>query len=211
MEHLKLEDYNIIYIYMNSIIPSFELVKSHIDKGKVSKNTSHDYIRRDIGEFLDVLAVAYGLKPLAGLDFSAYGRTKFKKLNKVKINAIIDFCNKQGVKSVYNFQKGGMYLKNIFYLPKNEHKALNLMAILWLDIKFTGNTELNKMYHQFYIGASFGYTEKNIQFFLEQNFEKKLTDSQIEFIKAKLISDKFTIEDLNKDHKIQIKTTTKLL
>ena len=38
MEHLKLEDYNIIYIYMNSIIPSFELVKSHIDKGKVSKN-----------------------------------------------------------------------------------------------------------------------------------------------------------------------------
>ncbi len=34
MEHLKLEDYNIIYI--NSIIPSL-IVKSLLDKGKVSK------------------------------------------------------------------------------------------------------------------------------------------------------------------------------
>lgn len=196
---------------MNSIIPSFEIVKSLLDKGKVSKNNVKNTSHRDIGEFLDVLAVAYGLKPLAGLDFSAYGRNKFKKLNKVKINAIIEFCNTQGVKSVYNFQKGGMYLKNIFYLPKNQQKALNLMAILWLDVKFIANAELNNMYHQFYIGASFGYAEKNTQFFLEQNFGKKLTEKQLEFIKAKLITDKFTLEDLNKDHKIQIKTTTKLL
>tara|TARA_B100001093_G_C26619792_1_gene924056 strand:- start:376 stop:513 length:138 start_codon:yes stop_codon:yes gene_type:complete len=40
------------------------------------------------------------------------------------------------------------------------------------------NTELNNMYNQFYISASFGCTEKNIQFFLEKNLRKKLTEKQ---------------------------------
>ena len=198
---------------MSISVPSISLVKSTLNKGLISenKNTRENKLSSDIGEFIDVLAVAYGLKPLAGIDFSAYGRSKFKKLNKTKINTIIEFCNSQGVKSVHNFKKGGMYLKTIFYIPENEQRAINLMAILWLDVKLSSNAKLNNMYMHFYIGSSFGYLEKNIQFFLEKNDGNKLSNKQLDFIKGKISSDKYTLEELNTHHKIQIKTTTKLL
>ena len=119
--------------------------------------------------------------------------------------------NEIKVKSVHNFKKGGMYLKTIFYLPENEQRAINLMAILWLDVKLSSDAKLNNMYMHFYIGTSFGYLEKNIQFLLEKNYGNKLSDKQLDVIKGKISSDKYTIEELNKYDKIQIKTTTKLL
>jgi hypothetical protein len=202
---------------MTTLVPSKDLIKSMLDKGLITESPDlkkldkMNRLQAEIGEFTDVLAVAYGLKDLAGIDFSAYGRSKFKKKNKAKINAIIDFCNKQGVQSVYNFKVGGGYIKNMFYLPHNEQKALNLMAIIWLDENISTNKTLNSMYFNYYIGKSFGYSEKNTQFFLQQNFGNKLTDKQLDFINSKILSDNYTLADLNEGYKMKIKPTTKLL
>ena len=109
---------------MSLDIPNKTIVKKLLNDGLVSESTnprsnSEKKILNDLGEILDVLAVAYDLKPLAALDFTTYGRSKLKKGNVVFINKIIEFCVQQGVKYVHHTKSGGMYLKSIFFLPKN--------------------------------------------------------------------------------------------
>ena len=198
-------------------LPTKDEVKFILNIGLVSNNknplkeTLFQKYTREAGEFLDVLAVAYGLKPLAALDFSSYGKTKFKKLNVILINHIIDYSNKMGVKSLHNMKTGGMYLKTIFYLPHNEQRALNLMAILWINPKYSSDSKLDAYYGHFYIGRSLGYSDKNIQAFLKHNFDASLSESQIKFINGKFDSDRFTLEELNKHFKIKINTPIKPL
>ena len=146
---------------------------------------------------LDVLAVAYDLKPLAALDFTPYGRRKFKKGNVVLINKVIEFCLEQGVKYIHYTLSGGTYLKSIFFLPKNQQKAINLMYLLWKSPKLSDIPLLNNMYFHFYIGKSLGYSETNIQYFLEKNLQVTLNEAQLKKINLIFDSDKYTLEDLS--------------
>ena len=157
----------------------------------------------NLGEMFDVLAVAYDLKPLAALDFTPYGKNKIKKLDIKMINKVIEFCNKRGVKYIHHAKIGGMYLKSIFFRPKNYQKAINLMYMLWKSpISF------NEPYVHFYIGKSLGYTDKNIKFFIKEKLGKTLTNNQIKEFNNKLNKDKYTIDDMKP---LKIKIVDKIL
>ena len=181
-------------------LPSKSVVKSLLNNGLVSDSTNTKSISPfviKLGEFFDVLSVAYGLKPLAALDFTPYGKKKLKKLDIKLINKVIEFCNKQGVKYIHHTKTGGMYLKSVFFLPENYQKAVNLMFILWKEPKLSDEPIIDNMYHHFYIGRSLGYSDKNIQFFLKKNLDVTLTETQLKKINKQMDKDKYTIDDMN--------------
>ena len=187
---------------MSFDIPNKTVVKKLLNEGLVSEskkkmNNKEQLISNNLGEMLDVLAVAYDLKPLAALDFTPYGRSKLKKENVVLKNKIIEFCVQQGVKYIHYTKTGGMYLKSIFFLPKNQQKAINLMYVLWKNPVFTDDPLLNNMYFHFYIGRSLGYSKKNIQYFLEKNLQVSLNEEQLKKINSIFESDKYTLEDFS--------------
>jgi hypothetical protein len=199
-------------------IPTKTQIKSILNKGLVNEsnktNKTNNVIEKrlynKLGEFVDVLAVAYKLKPLAALDFTPYGRVKFKKLDMVLINKVIEFCNELGVKHIHHTKTGGMYLKSIFFLPENYQSAVNLMYILWMNPTLSDNPILNNMFHHFYIGKSLGYLEKNIQIFLNRNLNTTLTSTQLEIINKLIETDSYTIDDFS-TLKIKVKDTIKPL
>ena len=190
---------------------NLELLLDYCNRGLITNKKK--YQNQDIWlkiidltlEISDVFSVANGKKPLAALDFSAYGISKLRKRNKELINQIIDFSNQKGVKALHNKKKGGMYLKTIFYLEENYQKALNLMGILWY-----ANKDCKSLidYHVM-IGLSLGYDEDNIQYFIKQNCNNDIDMSKINEIKNKLEVMKVTLEDLNKIHDIVVLDTIK--
>jgi len=187
-------------------IPSKSLMKNLVDEGLISETDnkkSESSLFDKLGEMSGVLAVAYDLKPLAALDFTTYGKNKIKKLDIKLINKVIDFCNKRDVKYIHYAKRGGMYLKSIFFRPKNYQKAVNLMYMLWKS-----PISLNKPYVQFYIGKSLGYTETNIKFFIKEKLGKTLTENQIKEFNNKFNKDKYTIDDMKP---LKIKIVDKIL
>ena len=199
-------------------IPSKELIKKNINNGLINKNLdkndSYYKLSKNIGEFIDVLAVVYKLKPLAGLDFSSYGKKNIKKNYNINIiNSIIKLCNDNGVKFIHNYSKKGCYLKTIFYLPENEQKAINLMKIIWIPDKFNKETPdiVNNAYYHYYIGKSFGYKNENIKYFLKRNFNYTLTNEYIKRFSEKMVNDCYTIENLNSYYRIEIKNKINLI
>ena len=130
--------------------------KNFCDRGTISKQMIKTDKRADsLGEIFDIYCVARHKKPLAALDFSTYGKNKYKKEHKTLKNRVLRYCNEQGVQMLHNKKKGGMYLKSIFYLPKNYKKALKLMYILWYP-GFPGQ------WYSIAIGILLGYKDSNI-------------------------------------------------
>ena len=180
----------------------FNFMKDSIcDKGAVNREgIEEDYrIVNAMGEFHDVYCVATGEKPLAALDFSPYGKRKFLKKNIKLLNDVIDFANSKGVKMIHINQTGGMYLKTIFYLPKNFKNAMKLVAILWEDK--LSNRHLVKIVNAMWrwkeviIGKLLGYSRANIKYFYERNHKRKLTDTTIEELDNILDDVEITAED----------------
>ena len=155
------------------------------DIGEKLKMTGAD------AEIFDVYCVAKNKKPLAALDFSTYGINKMRKGNKPLVNKIIDYCNYKGIQALHNKQKGGMYLKTIFFLPKNYKKVLQLMGILWYPDIATDLFE-----SQFMIGKLLGYSNKDIKFFIKRNYNKNITPSDINKYNKNLKKIDITLEDL---------------
>ena len=159
-----------------------------------------------IDEFMDVYCVAKNKKPLAALDFSTSGINKFRKGNKKLVNKVIDYCNYKGIQALHNKQKGGMYLKTIFFLPKNYKEALKLMGILWYDNLTTDQSEC-----QFMIGKLLGYSDKDIKFFIKRNYNKNITSSDIKKFKKNLKKLNITLEGLQGSYDIvHLKTIEKI-
>ena len=158
-----------------------------------------------IGEFFDVYCVSNNNKPLAALDFSTYGKKFLKKLDINLLNKVIDFANYKGVQYIHNKKIGGMYLKSVFFLPKNYKNALKLMYILWYGNNF------NNTQYQISIGLLLGYDIENIIFFLKTNFDTTITKNDIKLVKSELDNLNITLEDLQKNYKIVIETSIKNL
>ena len=175
------------------------------DKGLVSENKINinisSYLEK-IGEFNDVYCVSKGLKKLSGLDFSSYGKDKFRKsFNKDLINKVIDYCNYKNVHYLHNKKKGGMYLKSIFFLPKNINSALKLMYILWVP-----NSLFKQIETQIAIGLLFGYKEQNIIYFCRDKLGEYITNIHIKDVKNKISKLKITLVELQKANNIVYKT-----
>ena len=173
------------------------------DQGRVSENDSNckfDNSEASFLELYDVICVADGNKPLAALDFSAYGKSKLKRGNLPLKNFAIKYANTKNVEMLHNKTTGGMYLKTIFFLPENYDNALKLMYVLWYGSKLKIMTSVET---QIAIGILLGYSNKNISHFIRttQNFDKS-KKVPIAEVRNALKKMKITLADLQKDYTI---------
>lgn len=189
-----------------------KLAEEFCDKGAITVNPKFNEVISSIGEIFDIYCVALKIKPLAALDFSSYGRSKFKKYNceSIKlINEIIRFCNSKKVYYYHVTKRSGMYLKSIFFLEENRDNARKLMYHLWIKCDI-----INHFYYHFVNGYLLGYTNENIICFLKKNFNLELDDKIILnfFLYFKNHCDKleYIDSDLDKcEHKIVLKKIIK--
>ena len=181
----------------------------YCDRGLISedkKPEEFDKYSKKIGEFIDVYCVANKNKNLAALDFSSYGIRKFRKMDKDLINSVIDYCNSKNVQILHNKKTGGMYLKSVFFLPKNYKNALKLMKIVWYPELMENITIIT--YHC-YVGLLLGYSKKNIKFFIKKNYERNITNTDLSKIMTEINNMEVTFEDLQSRYKIVHLTTIK--
>ena len=169
------------------------------DVGLVSKkvNPLLNDISIKTGEIHDVYCVANNNKKLAALDYSSYGKKKLYKYNVKLINKIIDYSNYKNVQYLHNKKTGGMYLKTIFFLPKNYNEALKLMYLLWYQ-----DSKFNPLERQISIGLLLDYSHDNIIFFLNKTYDITITKKNIKLTENKLKNLKITLDMLQKDYKI---------
>jgi len=190
-----------------NIIPK-QLAKNYCDKGKVTLNPKLNKVISSIGEIFDIYCVSLKLKPLAALDFSSYGRSKFKRYDDESIkliNDIIKFCNSKNVYYYHVNKRNGMYLKSIFFLEENKDNAIKLMYHLWIQCDI-----LHNVYYHFVNGYLLGYTNENIIYFLKKNFNLDIDQKTLIIFKNHCDNLKYSTLDLDKcAHKIVLKNTIK--
>ena len=105
---------------------------------------------------------------------------------------------------LHNTKKGGMYLKSVFYLPKDYEKALKLMYILWYP-------EFQGTWYSIALGILFGYTTSNIIHFIKEKQDVDIDKKGIKHIKDIIDKMDISFEDLQKNHKIIHMNTIPLL
>ena len=71
------------------------------------------------------------------------------------------------------------------------------MFVLWKEPKLSDESITDRMFHHFYIGKSLGYTEKNIQYFLNKNIKNTLTEAQLKKIKTQMDTDRYSLVDMS--------------
>ena len=119
-------------------------------------------------------------------------------------NRVLRYCNEQGVQMLHNKKAGGMYLKSVFYLPKNYEVALKLMYILWYP-GFSGQ------WYSIAIGILLGYKDSNIIHFTKKNYDMDIKKKDINHIRDIIRKMDITLEDLQKKQKIIHMDTIPLL
>ena len=182
----------------------FDDTKIVCDNGLISEDKIDlrlNVLQKVFGELYDIYCVAKNKKPLAMLDYTAYGRRKLRSTN-VKIkNELIKYCNGEGIEILHNKKIGGMYLKTIFFLPKNYNKALKLMAILWYPELNNGMSDIDNIIAT---GVLLGYSNKNIIYFIKKNYKIDIKSKDITITKKKINSMKISIEDFQPKNKNKI-------
>ena len=191
---------------VNYPIP-FELASTIVDLGQVNHelnpelNMEKTKMYDDIGEMFDVYCVAIGIKPLAALDFTPYGRQKLGKKNKELVNKIIHFCNDKNVNYIHLYKKGGRYLKSIFFLSHHLQSAINLMHFLWVDT----HNDTSPDYYHYFIGKSLGYSNANIMYFIKEKLNLVISYDTLESYYEKFKNTVIPIELVYKaDYNIRI-------
>ena len=159
--------------------------------------------KNNIVEMFDVYCVANGKKPLAVLDFTAYGIRKLREMDKDLINKVIEYSNNKDVKIIHRKTKGGYNLKSVFYLPKNEKNALKLMGMLWNKDKY----KLGSVINQYIIGKLLGYKDENIKFYIETevlngNISKSDWTKYKNQVNKNIKKINFELDDFKKEDKI---------
>lgn len=180
-----------------------------VDKGRVSKTlTPITMVSRaedmEVGEFLDVLSVAIGCKPMAmtihDLSYWRRLRTKLHKdMSKLKIsmrnNAEEIAYNHGGVRCLYHKRTNGY---NAFYFRQSDdngfENALKLAAFITINQKvldtFSTNAECS-----FCIGKLLGYSLENIRYFISSRDNMEISDAFIATTEDKLNKLKITLDD----------------
>ena len=186
------------------IKPNDKKDKNEIKALKLMGISNQKDKKHQIGEMFDVYCVANGKKPLAALDFSAYGIRKLRKMDKDLINKVIEYSNNKDVKIIHRKTKGGHYLNSVFYLPKNEKNALKLMGMLWNNDKYM----FDPIADEYIVGKLLGYKDENIKFFIEKNYNNGNIIPKSDWTKYKNQVNKiikkinFELDDFKKEDKI---------
>lgn len=181
------------------------------DKGRVSVEDNHNIIINpviraedlEVGEFLDVLSVATGTKPMAmTIHDMAYWRRLRKKLHKDMSKLKISMRNKaeaiaydNGVRCLYHKGARGY---NAFYFRESDENAmenaLKLAAIITNNPKvldtFSTNAECS-----FCIGKLLGYSSENIRYFISTRDNLEISDEFVAQTEKKLNTMKITLDD----------------
>ena len=143
------------------------------DRGKISKKpASPSELEQKVGEWADVWCVAAGKKPLAALDYSNYGRKKMKNLSEIR--RVIEYANSKGVQVLHMPSESGMYLKTVFFRPRQYENAKRLMRILWF-----GSPIPSQAFHGYAIGKLLGYSLANIKYFIERTYGQKISSEDV--------------------------------
>jgi hypothetical protein len=161
------------------------------DKTYINKYSTHvqDLC---VGEFNDVLSVAYGLKPMAILDYSMNGRKYYAQQHDcAKINEIIDICHKNDIYCLHYQTSLNIYTKSIFFHKDNFMNALKMMGIIWFG--YSPDDTLEYM-----IGILLGYQLENIRAYYKHNGHTPLSLDDETKIQSIIDSMKITFDDLNK-------------
>jgi len=188
---------------LNVTDPLDKIYRNVSDMGRVSELNPNKHLielSSKIGEFIDVYSVSNNTKPLAALDFSAYGRKKLKKLNVSLINKVIEYCNFKGIQMIHNTKIGGSYLKSICFLPHNYKNALKLMALLWYpNLIYKSMTDIQ---FEIGIGLLLGYTIDNIIYFIYTKYKTVITKKDVLFMKKIIHKVNISLEELQGTYKI---------
>jgi len=171
------------------------------------KTMINSKLDKQIGEFQDVLCVANDKKKLAALDFSNYGISKYRKLNKKLINKIIDYANAKNVKYLHINKKGGVYLKTVFFKEKNYKDALKFINLIWnpkIELYFPlVNTNIIPLVVVVATGILLGYEKKFIFEHIIKIYNFKFYNEKLVYnnVKKNIKIMKITLDDINKFEK----------
>lgn len=181
------------------------------DKGRVSVenkviNPNNMVLRAEdleVGEFLDVLSVATGLKPMAmtihDMSYWRRLRTKLHKdMSKLKIsmrNKAEEIAYEHGIRCLYHKAARGY---NAFYFRESEENgmenALKLAAFITNNPKvldtFSTNAECS-----YCIGKLLGYSSENIRYFISTRDNLEISDAFVAETEEKLNTMKITLDD----------------
>lgn len=168
------------------------------------KTVINSELDKQIGEFQDVLCVANNKKKIAALDFSNYGISKYRKLNKKLINKIIDYANTKNVKYLHINKKGGVYLKTVFFKEKNYKDALKFINLIWnpkIELYFPlVNTNIIPLVVEVATGILQGYEKKFIFENIIKIYNFKFYNEKLLYnnVKKNIKTMKITLDDINK-------------
>lgn len=143
--------------------------------GNVIPYQSNFVLESNLNEVFDVYCVMKLKKPLAGLDWSDYGRQKYRRMNIPLINQVMSMAHHHGVKWIQYRCRGGIYLNTIFYMSDHEQHAIALTKLIWDE-----KCEFSPTYKQVAIGLLLGYDKSNIEGFIKYNgYEVSQPDIQL--------------------------------
>jgi len=139
--------------------------------------------RYDIGEYMDVLATIYSLKPLAALNIMHKKYIKNPGVEEVK-----KMVKEYGLKRLTKVRNNKThYLNTVYFHPDNIENAKKLMAILWCNI-------VDENYKEYMIGKLLGYNKDSLVAFYMRNYGIQLSDADIKIMDDEL--DKMVIRQI---------------
>ena len=131
--------------------------------------------RYDIGEYMDVLATIYQLKPLGALNI-------FHKnyIDNPGVDEVKKMAKEGGLKRFTKVRKNKTpYLNTVYFHPDNINNAKKLMAIVWCNV-------VDERCKEYMIGKLLGYTKESLIAFYLRNYEVVLSNEVIAEMDAEL-------------------------
>lgn len=151
-----------------------------INQGLISRNNEYTEDVHDeeqtfgLYEFHDLLAVAYGRKPLAIMWIMDNPHHTSEGYSQSNIQEIFDLCAENGVHALTYTGAPHCY-DTIFYCNENRAEAYKLAAVLWE----LGHEELDRTFYHFTIGYLLGYLVENIVQYFRHNDMPAPTNEQL--------------------------------
>ncbi len=136
----------------------------------------HEQAKRyDIGEYMDVLATIYQLKPLGALNIFHKKYIKNPGVDEVK-----KMVKEYGLRRFTKVRNNKTpYLNTVYFHPDNINNAKKLMAIVWCNV-------VDESYKEYMIGKLLGYTKESLVAFYLRNYDILLSDKVIAEMDAEL-------------------------
>lgn len=136
----------------------------------------HEQAKRyDIGEYMDVLATIYSLKPLGALNIFHK-----KYVQNPGVDEVRKMVKEYGLRRFTKVRNNKTpYLNTVYFHPENINNAKKLMALVWCNVVY-------ESYKEYMIGKLLGYTKDSLVAFYLRNYGIVLSDEVIAEMDAEL-------------------------